>query len=299
MTETGASVGRACRVIGIPRSVYYYRTQKDDREVIEKLQALSAAFPTRGFDKYYGIIRGDGLRWGRSRVLRVYRSLKLSLRRKHKRRLPQRVKTALQAPSVPNESYSMDFMSDALVGGRKLRILNVMDDCTRESLAAWCDYSIPGEKVVDVLQQIIEERGKPKQIRVDNGPEFTGKVFTKWCEQHAIEIKFIQPGRPMQNGYIERLNRTYREDVLDAYLFEDLEEVRMISDEWQHNYNHHYPHDALKGIRPGDWKMKELQPRFATTIEREHRNNDQQQNTQSLLQTEDFEKKSTLGQSEK
>jgi putative transposase len=107
MKETGASVGRACRVIGIPRSVYYYRSQKDDHEVIEKLQALSAAFPTRGFDKYYGIIRADGLRWGRSRVLRVYRSLKLSLRRKHKRRLPQRVKTALQAPSVPNESYSI------------------------------------------------------------------------------------------------------------------------------------------------------------------------------------------------
>jgi putative transposase len=193
----------------------------------------------------------------------------------------------------------MDFMSDALVGGRKLRILNVMDDCTRESLAAWCDYSIPGEKVVDVLQQIIEERGKPQQIRVDNGPEFTGKVFTKWCEQHAIEIKFIQPGRPMQNGYIERLNRTYREDVLDAYLFEDLEEVRMISDEWQHNYNHHYPHDALKGTTPGDWKKKELQPRFATTIEREQCNNTQQQNTQSLLQTEDFEKMSTLGTSKK
>ena len=143
--------------------------------MIEKLQDLSRRFPTRGFDKYYGIIRADGLHWGRSRVLRVYQNLKLSLRRKHKRRLPAIIKEPLQSPAAPNVSYSMDFMSDALVGGRKLRILNVIDDCTRESLAAWCDYSIPGEKVVEVLAQIIAERGKPKQIRVDNGPRVQRK----------------------------------------------------------------------------------------------------------------------------
>ncbi len=259
--------------------------------MIEKLQDLSRRFPTRGFDKYYGIIRSDGLRWGRSRVLRVYRNLKLSLRRKHKRRLPTRIKEPLQSPSAPNMSYSMDFMSDALVGGRKLRILNVIDDCTRESLAAWCDYSIPGEKVVEVLEQIIAEREKPKQIRVDNGPEFRGKVFTKWCDEQKIIIKFIQPGRPMQNAYIERLNRTYREDVLDAYLFDTLEQVRMLSDEWQHHYNHTYPHEGLQGRKPAEWKAGEGQPRFKVLIEQDQHNKDDDQNIQSILQNDSTNEK--------
>lgn len=287
-------MGRACRVIGMQRSLFYYRSHKDDKEVIEKLQDLSRRFPTRGFDKYYGIIRSDGLRWGRSRVLRVYRNLKLSLRRKHKRRLPSRIKEPLQSPAEPNLSYSMDFMSDALVGGRKLRILNVIDDCTRESLAAWCDYSIPGEKVVEVLEQIMAERRKPKQIRVDNGPEFRGKVFTQWCNNKNIAIKFIQPGRPMQNAYIERLNRTYREDVLDAYLFETLEQVRMLSDEWQHHYNHTYPHDGLQGKRPADWNSVERQSRFEVLIEQHQQNNDDRQNTQSILQPDSKDQKSNL-----
>ncbi len=144
----------------------------------------------------------------------------------------------------------MDFMSDALASGRKLRVLNIMDDCTRESLAAYADFSIPAEKVVVVLEDIIRERGKPHQIRVDNGPEFISKVFSDWCHKNGVEIKYIQPGRPMQNGYIERLNRTFREDILDAYQFESLEEVRILSDEWQHNYNHKHPHKSLKRKTP-------------------------------------------------
>jgi putative transposase len=117
----------------------------------------------------------------------------------------------------------MDFMSDALSNGRKVRILNIMDDCTRESLAAYADYSICAEHVVDVLREIIVQRGLLDQIRVDNGPEFMSKLFTGWCASKGIEIKYIQPGRPMQNGYNERLNRTFREDVLDAYQFDTIE----------------------------------------------------------------------------
>lgn len=248
--ETSVSVGRACRVISLQRSVWYYQSCKDDREVIKKLQDYAEHFPTRGFDEYYGKIRNEGLVWNRKRVLRVYRSLKLGLRRKRKRRLPARVRQPLQQQQQPNKSYSMDFMSDALSTGRKLRVLNIMDDCTRESLAAYADFSIPAEKVVVVLQDIIAERGKPEQIRVDNGPEFLSKVFKEWCKKHEIEIKYIQPGRPMQNGYIERLNKTFREDVLDAYYFDTLEEIRILSDEWQHNYNNYHPHKSLKRKTP-------------------------------------------------
>jgi putative transposase len=144
----------------------------------------------------------------------------------------------------------MDFMSDALSSGRKLRVLNIMDDCTRESLAAYADFSIPAEKVITVLDDVIEQRGIPEQIRVDNGPEFLSKAFTGWCSKKGILIRYTQPGKPMQNGYIERLNRTYREDILDAYQFETLEEVRILSDEWQHSYNNYHPHKSLKRKTP-------------------------------------------------
>ena len=281
------SVGRACRVIGLQRSLWYYQSRKNDAALIGRLTELAEMLPTRGFDKYYSIIRLEGLKWARSRVLRVYREMKLCRRRKHKRRLPARVKEPLQKQSEPNCSYSMHFMSDSLVSGRKLRILKVVDDCTRESLAVWCDYSIPGEKVVEVLEQIILERGKPKQIRVDNGPEFTGKVFTRWCDENLITIKYIQPGRPMQNAYIERLNRTFREDVLDAYLFETLEEVRILSDEWQYKYNNLVPHDSLGGKTPV--MMRESLPaafHLKQMVEQGQQNNDQLQNIQPFLLNE-------------
>lgn len=160
------------------------------------------------------------------------------------------VKTAVR--SLPGAQYKlhMDFLSDALSAKRKIRVLNIMDDCTRESLGVYADFSIPGEKVVEVLRHIVAERGKPKQIRVDNGPEFLSKAFTSWCLKNEIVIKYIQPGKPMQNGYIERLNRTFREDVLDAYEFEILEQLRILCDEWQFSYNHYHPHQALKGKTP-------------------------------------------------
>lgn len=243
-------MGRACRVVSLQRSVWYYQSRKDDREVINKLQHYAERYPTRGFDEYYGMIRNEALIWNRKRVLRVYRSIKLGLRRKHKRRLPARIKQPLEQQQQPNKSYSMDFMSDALSSGRKLRVLNIMDDCTRESLAAYADFSIPAQKVVMVLDDIVAERGSPLQIRVDNGPEFLSNVFTSWCSKKNIEVKYIQPGKPMQNGYIERLNRTFREDILDAYQFETLEQVRMLSDEWQYNYNHLHPHKSLKRKTP-------------------------------------------------
>jgi putative transposase len=266
----------------VQRSLWYYRKRKDDAAVIAKLASLAEQFPTRGFDKYYAIIRKEQLCWARSRVLRVYRAMKLTRRRKYKRRLPARVKQPLQKQVVPNQSYSMDFMSDALVSGRKLRIFKVVDDCTRESLAVWCDYSITGEKVTELLEEVIRERGRPRQIRVDNGPEFTGKAFTTWCSQQAITIQYIQPGRPMQNGYIERLNRSYREDVLDAYLFETLEEVRILSDEWQYKYNHLLPHDSLSNQTPA-MAAKSLQAGLHSKhmIEHEQQFSDQQQNIQS------------------
>lgn len=284
-SECSVSVDRACRVINLQRSLWYYRDRKNDSAIIQKLTDLAEQFPTRGFDKYFSVIRLHGLKWARSRVLRVYRQMRLTHRRRHKRRVPSRIKEPLQQQLTPDQSYSMDLMSDALVSGRKLRVLKVIDDCTRESLAVWCDFSITGEKVVEVLEEVIRERGtKPRQIRVDNGPEFTGNRFSSWCQKQSITIKYIQPGRPMQNAYIERLNRTYREDVLDAYLLETLEEARILSDEWQYKYNHLLPHDSLGQRTPA--MMREALPaaiHLKHTIEQERQTPDQLKNKQSYV----------------
>lgn len=218
--------------------------------MIAKLQQYAEQFPTRGFDEYYGKIRNEGLIWNRKRVLRVYRSLELKMRRKCKKRLPARVKEPLEKPLELNDTWSLDFMSDALTSGRRIRIFNAMDDGSREVLAAYADYSICAEKVIMLLQRIAEQRGLPRKIRVDNGPEFLSKKFVQWCSQNNILIQYIQPGRPMQNAYIERLNRLFREDVLNAYLFDNLEQVRILAEKWMDEYNRLHPHKSLNGRTP-------------------------------------------------
>lgn len=154
------------------------------------------------------------------RVLRVYRNINLKLRVKRKRRIPCRIKEKLIVPGAVNETWSIDFMSDALSNGRRFRVLNVIDDYNRESLVNKAFYSIPGIRLVQRLKELITYRPKPKRIRSDNGPEFLSKVFVDFCKDNDIELQYIQPGKPAQNAYIERLNRTFREDVLDAYLSE-------------------------------------------------------------------------------
>lgn len=248
--------------MSLSRSVYSYQRNQNDGIVIEKLQDMSEKRPTDGFWKMYYRIRREGLIWNHKRLHRVYKLLKLNMKRKGKRRLPARVLRSLEAVYSINESWSMDFMSDALLSGRKLRTLNIIDDFNRESLAIEIDTSLPAERVIRVLAQIISWRGNPKRIRVDNGPEFISLKLTQWCEEQGIALQFIQPGKPTQNAYIERFNGTFRRDVLDAYLFESLNQVRALTQDWMEDYNNHRPHDALGGRSPADmlavdsWKTR-------------------------------------------
>lgn len=152
----------------------------------------------------------------------------------------------------------MDFMSDSMVGNRKFRTLNVMDDCSREALAIEVDTSLSAKRVTRTLDRIIEQRGKPIAIRTDNGPEFTSKELELWAFSKGITIQYIQPGKPMQNGYIERFNRLYREAVLDAYLFFDLFQVKQLTQEWIEEYNERRPHEALNNLTPEEWHKNTL-----------------------------------------
>jgi putative transposase len=236
--------------MSLSRSVYYYKSVKDDSEVIRKLEELSSKHARWGCDKFYDIIRNEGLAWNYKRIRRVYCLMKLNLKRKAKRRLPARVKQPLMQPPIMNKSWSMDFMSDALLTGRKIRILNIIDDYNREALSIEVDTSMTSEKVIRTLVDLIDWRGKPISIRVDNGPEFTSFAFIDWCTSQGITVQYTQPGKPMQNGYIERFNRSYREDILDAYLFNDLSQVRILSEEWMEEYNNLRPHESLNGLPP-------------------------------------------------
>lgn len=251
LTETHqVSVARACTTTGLPKSQYYYQSVKDDSVVIDKLNELAENKPTRGFPYYYRRIRNEGLPWNHKRVKRVYNLLNLNRRRKRKRRIPTRFREALMQPVTINKTWSIDFMHDTLISGRKVRILNILDDYNREALAVKADYSQSGKTVVTTLEEIISWRGKPTEIRCDNGPEFLSHTFVDYCQNAGINIKYIQPGKPTQNAYIERFNRSYREDILDAYLFDSIHHLRALSSDWMEEYNLHHPHQSLNNLSP-------------------------------------------------
>ena len=160
-------------------------------------------------------------------------------------------------PEQANQTWSLDFMSDSLSNGRAFRTLNVIDDFNREALWIEADTSLPAERVVRVLEQLLAWRAKPTQIRMDNGPELISQRLESWAKEKHIDLLHIQPGKPAQNAYIERFNRTYREDVLDAYLFDDLEEVRQITERWLEDYNTIRPHEALQGLPPRHFALQQ------------------------------------------
>lgn len=224
--------------------------------MIDAINVVLARRPRWGFWKCYDRLRLDGHGWNHKRVHRVYKAMKLNLPRRTKRRLPQRVRQPMVVDAVPNAEWSMDFMSDALYGGRRFRTLNILDEGVREALDIVIDTSIPGGRVVRTLDRLIDWRGKPIAIRVDNGPEYLSTIFANWCRERGIELRYIQPGKPNQNAYIERFNRTYRHEVLDAYVFESLRQVRRITRAWINEYNEERPHDSLGKIPPAMFRRQ-------------------------------------------
>lgn len=254
--EYAISQRRACQIISVSRTVLRYQGKpRDDEVVVMALQQLAEQHTRWGFGKLFQSLRLRGHPWNHKRVYRVYCAMKLNLRIQRRKRLPKRFPEVLAQPNLPNHCWSMDFMSDALLSGRRFRTLNVIDDFDRQALAIEVDFSLPAGRVLRVLDRLAEWHGYPRSVRSDNGPEFISHALMEWAQRHHVILDFIRPGQPAQNAYIERFNRTYREEVLDSYLFRSLQEVRHITSQWIHSYNQQRPHDALHGLTPAGFRL--------------------------------------------
>lgn len=254
-----ASISRACRLLHISRTVYRYEPKlAKDEEVKKVLRELANQYRRYGFTKMFNKIRQAGHSWNHKRVYRVYCAMQLNLRSKPKKRLAKREKIPLIQPDRLNVSWSMDFMSDALMTGKQFRTVNMIDDCNREALGIKASLTLPAKRVTEFLDFIALNRGYPLQLRVDNGPENISQEMKRWAKQHGVHIHYIQPGKPEQNAYIERFNRTYREEILDMYLFKNIAEVQTITDEWMLEYNNERPHESLGNLSPRRFIEKQL-----------------------------------------
>lgn len=220
------------------------------------LLEMAREHPRWGFHKMLTAMKKSFLHGANhKRVYRIYCELKLNIRIKPRKRIPKGKAKMLMQPNRINICWSIDFMSDALISGVKFRTLNVIDDCNREALLISAGFSINAKKLTEHLDQIAVIRGYPDMIRNDNGPEFISKHFKKWAQKNKILLHHIQPGKPAQNAYIERFNRTYREDVLDMNLFGSVTEVNIITKEWINFYNTKRPHEALGDKTPTEFLL--------------------------------------------
>lgn len=254
--EKKISIAKACEIISLDRSMWYYKSRRDDTQVEDRLRYYAEKLPTRGCPEYTKRIRKDGYMWNHKRIERVYNKLGMNKRkRKYKRRIPNPEKQVLLQPISPNITWSADFMQDRLEDGRKVRILNIIDDYNREALLCEPASSFPSKNVAELLDQLIEWYGKPLSIRTDNGTEFIAKAFEDYCKDKKIEHIRIQKGKPMQNGFVERFNKTFREDVLDAFIFENMDQLRYQIDQWMEDYNNHHPHSSLADHSPKEFKL--------------------------------------------
>ena len=257
MINHDVSISLICRTFTISETCYRYQPKlSDDNELIaDLLLGLTQNQRNWGFGLCFLYLRNvKGYHWNHKRVYRIYRELELNMRIKPNKRLKREVPEPLAVPEAMNECWSMDFMSDSLYSGKSFRTFNVIDDYNRESLAIEVDSSLPSQRIIRVLDRIAAYRGYPKRLRQDNGPEFVSHALELWAEQHGILLDFIKPGKPTQNAYIERFNRTYRNEVLDCYLFNSLTEVRELTDSWMVEYNYDRPHESLNDLPPKEYE---------------------------------------------
>ena len=256
-----ASIRRACGLIQISVSSFYYQSKpRNDASLRAALKEAAAKRRRWGYRMLTELLRRNGFHDNHKRILRIYReeNLQVPMRKKRKAALWRGEKP--EPSSHRNDRWSMDFMSDQLADGRRIRTLNIVDDHTRECLAIEVDTSLSGDRVCRTLDRLVAERGHPKRLITDNGPEFTSKALDRWGYEHCVELQFIQPGKPVQNAFVESFNGTLRDECLNEHWFLDLDDAREIIEAWRVDYNTERPHSSLGGKPPGEFAVAAQTP---------------------------------------
>jgi len=251
--EAGLSQRRSCALVGLERKTFRYRSRRPRREELRaRLRDLAEERVRWGYRRLHVLLCREGIQANHKAVYRLYREEGLAVRRRERKRVsvPRR---PMLVPRRVNERWSMDYMSDVLRGGRRIRIFNVVDDLSREGLASEVDSSLPAHRVIQVLEEIALERGYPERIVCDNGPEFRSRALDEWAYEHGIRLDFIQPGKPIQNPFVESFNGKMRDECLNVHWFADLTEARSIIEEWRRDYTQVRPHSSLGNRTPSEF----------------------------------------------
>lgn len=251
--KTTISERRACWLLGLSRSVLHYQSKRVEDGVRERLAELAGVRRRFGYRRLQLLLEREGHRINHKRVYRLYRSAGLAVRRRKRRAQIPVERQPLVLPLQANQTWSMDFVFDALSNGRKLKTLTIVDDCTKECVEIGVDARINGEAVTRILDSATRFRGRPKTIRTDQGPEFTGIALNRWAHANGIELLLIQPGKPTQNAYIESFNGKFRDECLNEQLFTSIEHARAVIASWRRDYNEQRPHTAIGGRTPAEF----------------------------------------------
>jgi putative transposase len=246
---------RACRLVGVARSSYRYRSQAADQTALRlRLRDLAATRVRYGYRRLHILLRREGWRVNHKRVYRLYREEGLGIRVKRRKKLASAPRVLPARPTRPRERWSLDFLPDSLADGRRFRVLTIVDNVSRVSPAIAVGTSLTGERVVTVLEQLKRTAGTPERIAVDNGPEFISKALDAWAYQNRVQLEFSRPGKPTDNAFAESFNGRFRDECLNQHWFGSVEEVRQTVEAWRIEYNTERPHRALGQQTPAAWE---------------------------------------------
>jgi len=252
----GLSERKACLLVDMSSSVYRYRPKPgNDEEVRKRLRELAEQRKRFGSPRLHILLKREGLVINHKRTERLYREEGLALRKKRRRKSAAGARVIMPLPQRTNERWSMDFVTDSIVTGRRFRALTIVDDYSRECPAIEVDTSLGGRRVVGVLERLAETRGLPEAITIDNGPEFAGRVMDEWAYRNGVKLNFIRPGKPIENAYIESFNGRLRDECLNTNWFISLKHAREIIEDWRRDYNELRPHSSLKGSTPKEYAV--------------------------------------------
>lgn len=265
--ERALGVTRACGLVGISRSLYRYRSRRSPGlELRGRIAELAAQKRRYGYRRIQVLLRREGWSVNHKRTYRLYREQGLMVRKRKRKRIGIAERLVLPTPMGPNQSWSMDYVADGLIDGRKLRVLAIVDDFSRECLVLEVDTSLPGTRVVKVLERLGEMRGLPRSITVDHGPEFEGQALDAWAYKRAVRLDFIRPGKPVDNCYIESFNGRFRDECLNEHWFLSMQHARSTIEAWRIEYNTERPHSSLDDLTPEEFRDAHASRRSADRV---------------------------------